>query len=95
VKKFKGALVSSYAGAIFIALLASTAITGVLQSIELLVISAIATAKGERSNYGPELAVFPIVSALILFLIAFLLLRWLYFPTEVDPAEEIEPAPEN
>ena len=93
----KAALVESYVGAILIALLASRGLTNIIQPIFTMIGQAVANAKsGEPTRYGPEVAIFVIAHAFVYFLIAFLLLRWLYFPAElVLPQETEEPNPES
>lgn len=89
--KFKAALVDSYAGAILIALVASNGITNLIQPIFTTMAALVSRARtGDSPNYGPEVAVFIVVHAFVYLLIAFLLLRWLYFPIEL-PLDDVAP----
>jgi hypothetical protein len=95
MNKLKTALIESYAGAILVALFASTGVSNFVQPIFSFIGANVAAAKsGRPSTFGPELAIFPFAHALVYLLLAFLVLRWLYFPTKTPPAEEVDPAPE-
>jgi hypothetical protein len=96
MNKLKAALVESYAGAILIAMISSTGIVSLVQWLFGLINLVIQRSRNSDSPMEafPASAIFSIVHGMILLGIAFLLLRWLYFPTQTEvPGEDVEPAP--
>jgi hypothetical protein len=89
--KIKAALVESYAGAILIALIASSGVSNFVQPLSTMVAVAFGNRGGEyqyRTQSLLQVATSSLLHALVYFVIALLLLRWLYLSDDLAASSE-------
>ncbi len=94
MNKLKTALVDSYAGAFLVALLTSTGISQFVAALSTY-FSMRLQGPDVRSALGaPGAMLFRLIHPIVMLFIAFLILRWLFFPLSkpVDIEDEPEPA---
>jgi hypothetical protein len=97
--KFKAAVVDNYIGAILIALIASSGVGSIAQALSeisrQLLFAGRDSVLGSR-QFSPQVILFFVLHGVLYFAVAFLLLRWLYYPTiAVEDTVEEESTPEK